>query len=79
MSKPPAHKKAPEDLQDALATENVFELWEGLTPLGRGEFICWVTSAKQSETRAKRIKRTIEELKEGKRRPCCWPGCPHRK
>jgi len=21
----------------------------------------------------------IEELQEGKRQPCCWPGCPHRR
>jgi hypothetical protein len=25
-----------------------------------------------------RIERVRTELKEGMRRPCCWPGCPHR-
>jgi len=24
------------------------------------------------------IRRTQEELEEGQRRPCCWPGCKHR-
>ncbi len=55
-----------------------FALWQGLTPLGRNEFICWVEDAKQPKTRARRIVRTCEELHEGKRRPCCWAGCIHR-
>lgn len=53
-------------------------LWQDLTPLGRNEFICWVEDAKKPETRQRRIVRTGEELREGKRRPCCWPGCIHR-
>ncbi|MGD9202195.1 MAG: YdeI/OmpD-associated family protein [Chitinispirillia bacterium] len=53
-------------------------LWEDITPLARNEWICWVESTKKFETRKKRIKRVVEELKEGKRRPCCWPGCSHR-
>ncbi len=36
-------------------------------------------SAKKPETRAKHLERLEKELHEGKRRPCCWPGCPHRK
>ncbi len=71
--------QAAEDLQDALrADASVFALWEGLTPLGRNEFICWVDDAKQPATRQRRIRRTCEELLEGKKRPCCWPGCIHR-
>lgn len=53
-------------------------LWQALTPLGRNEFICWVEDAKKPETRQRRIERTCEELREGKKRPCCWPGCIHR-
>ncbi|MGJ4077045.1 YdeI/OmpD-associated family protein [Corynebacterium macclintockiae] len=69
----------PEDLGSALrADAHTLDLWESLTPLGRNEFICWVTDAKKDETRARRIRRTREELEEGKRRPCCWPGCKHR-
>jgi len=67
------------DMEDALrADDGAFALWQGLTPLGRNEFICWVEDAKQAATREKRIRRTIEEMREGKRRPCCWPGCVHR-
>jgi hypothetical protein len=46
--------------------------------LARNEFICWVEDAKQKATRERRIRRTREELDEGMRRPCCWPGCKHR-
>jgi hypothetical protein len=71
--------QAREDLQAALrADAGIFALWQGLTPLGRNEFICWVDDAKQAATRERRIRRTCEELQEGKRRPCCWPGCIHR-
>jgi hypothetical protein len=52
--------------------------WKDITPLARNEFICWVDDAKQTTTRARRIRRTQEELQDGQRRPCCWPGCKHR-
>jgi uncharacterized protein YdeI (YjbR/CyaY-like superfamily) len=69
----------PSDLRDALAADaSVLALWEDITPLARNEFICWVEDAKRAETRERRIRRTREELEEGKRRPCCWPGCSHR-
>ncbi len=67
------------DMQAALAADpDTLALWQSLTPLGRNEFICWVDDAKQDKTRARRIVRTGEELREGKRRPCCWSGCIHR-
>ena len=54
------------------------DAWKDITPLARNEFICWVEDAKQEKTRERRIRRTQEELEEGQRRPCCWPGCKHR-
>lgn len=71
--------EAGDDMQAALTADGeTLALWEGLTPLGRNEFICWVDDAKQAKTRARRIERTREELHEGKKRPCCWAGCIHR-
>lgn len=71
--------RAGDDMEAAIrADPALFALWQGLTPLGRNEFICWVEDAKQAKTRARRIERTGEELREGKRRPCCWAGCIHR-
>lgn len=71
--------KAADDMRLAIEADSaVLAIWQSLTPLGRNEFICWVEDAKQATTREKRIRRTIEEMQEGKRRPCCWPGCIHR-
>ena len=53
--------------------------WDALTPLARNEWICWASSAKQEATRSKRLARLHEEVVAGKKRPCCWPGCPHRR
>ncbi len=69
----------PSDLKNALVANPVaLEAWNDITPLARNEFICWVEDAKQPATRQRRIRRTNEELEEGQRRPCCWPGCAHR-
>lgn len=69
----------PIDLRRSLVENDVALLaWIDITPLARNEFICWVEDAKQEATRVRRIRRTNEELEEGKRRPCCWPGCKHR-
>src|SRR4051794_13781436 len=69
----------PVDLRNALvANATALDAWKDITPLARNEFICWVDDAKQTTTRERRIRRTREELEEGQRRPCCWPGCKHR-
>jgi Bacteriocin-protection, YdeI or OmpD-Associated len=69
----------PADLRQALiANSTALAAWKDITPLARNEFICWVDDAKQEATRKRRIRRTQEELEEGQRRPCCWPGCKHR-
>jgi hypothetical protein len=71
--------KLPADLREALiANGTALDAWKDITPLARNEFICWVEDAKQEVTRKRRIRRTQEELEEGQRRPCCWPGCKHR-
>lgn len=71
--------KIPADLGKALASnKSALEKWESLTPLSRNEFICWTISVKQQKTRDDHVRRVVEELQEGKRRPCCWIGCIHR-
>ena len=70
----------PEDIKKALIEKpDLLEKWNSLTPLSRNEWICWVTIVKKAETRAEHIERLCTELPEGKHRPCCWPGCPHRR
>ncbi len=69
----------PVDLRRALQRSGgVNELWNSLTPLARNEWICWTVSVKKTETREKHIERLCTEIKNGKRRPCCFAGCPHR-
>ena len=69
----------PADLRDALQADGEARAtWQGITPLARNEWICWIESAKKDATRRKRIDWGRSNLAEGKRRPCCWPGCPHR-
>ena len=71
--------KLPADLKKALAGDaKMLAAWQDITPLARNEFICWITSAKQDETRARRIRIAKDKLNRGERRPCCWAGCPHR-
>jgi uncharacterized protein YdeI (YjbR/CyaY-like superfamily) len=70
----------PADLKQALTSDaTAASQWNDLTPLARNEWICWVTIVKKAETRRDHITRLCEDLREGKRRPCCWPGCPHRR
>jgi len=69
----------PPDLKLKLISDRVALLaWEDLTPLARNEWICWMTFVKKEDTRKEHVHRTINELKAGKRRPCCWIGCVHR-
>lgn len=72
--------EVPEDLRLTL-TENsdVLVSWNKLTPLARNEWICWTITVKKAETRREHIERLCEDLRKGKKRPCCWPGCPHRR
>ena len=70
----------PMDLRRVLLSNaRVLAAWEDLTPLARNEWICWVLWPKKAETRSQHIQRLQSELREGKRRPCCWLGCIHRK
>jgi uncharacterized protein YdeI (YjbR/CyaY-like superfamily) len=70
----------PKDLRATLVSKpKVREIWNSLTPLARNEWICYVTIVKKAETRGEHIIRLQSDLLAGKKRPCCWPGCPHRR
>lgn len=70
----------PADLREALTSDTkALTAWKSLTPLARNEWICWVMAVKKAKTREEHIERVGKQLKEGKRRPCCWIGCIHRK
>ncbi|HKC04274.1 MAG TPA: YdeI/OmpD-associated family protein [Patescibacteria group bacterium] len=63
----------PADLMKALeATPRAHSLWKGLTPMARWDWIRWIGSTKNPETRKKHIEVTFSKLKNGIRRPCCF-------
>lgn len=71
--------QVPSDLKKALTDQpKALTAWNDITPLARNEWICWIISPKKIETRKEHTERAIKQLVEGKRRPCCWAGCPHR-
>jgi uncharacterized protein YdeI (YjbR/CyaY-like superfamily) len=74
-----AHK-IPDDMMSVIVGDpTLSDVWQDLTPLARNEWICWTISVKKPETRVNHIERMRTELLTGKRRPCCWAGCSHRK
>ncbi len=64
----------PADLKKALsaAAPKARALWSDITPNARRDWIFWITSAKQAETRTRRIKNACSMLAAGKRRVCCF-------
>ena len=64
----------PADLRKALAAAapKARKLWSDITTNARRDWIHWITSAKQPETRARRIKNACSMLAAGKRRVCCF-------
>jgi len=65
--------KVPTDLRKALAAAPKSKAqWSDLTSIARRDFISWIDSAKQQETRKRRIERVCSMLAAGKRRPCCY-------
>jgi hypothetical protein len=72
--------EVPDDLRQVLTFDaGLLARWNDLTPIQRNEWICWITIVKKPETRADHVRRMCANLREGKRQPCCWPGCPHRR
>lgn len=69
--------KLSSDLRKSLASSpSAYALWRGLTPIARRDFLSWIGSAKQEETRKKRIDSMPSRLLSGKRRPCCYALVP---
>src|SRR6266481_6343335 len=65
--------RVPTDLRKALAATPMAKAkWSDLTPIARRDFISWIDSAKQPETRRRRIEKACSMLVAGKRRPCCY-------
>src|SRR5437773_6921179 len=67
--------RVPMDLRKALAAAPLAQAgWEDITPMARRDWIFSISSAKQPETRRRRIEKACDMLASGKRRLCCFPG-----
>ena len=67
--------RVPMDLREALAAAPLAQAgWEDITPMARRDWILWISSAKQRETRSRRIEKACAMLASGKRRVCCFGG-----
>ncbi len=65
--------RVPADLKKALAAApKARATWSGITTVARRDWIAWITSARQPETRARRIRNACDMLAGGKRRVCCF-------
>ena len=66
--------KLPPDFRKALAAapQKAKDVWSDITAIARRDWIQWMVSAKQAETRVRRIKTACDMLAKGKRRPCCF-------
>jgi len=66
--------EVPTDLRKALAAAapKARVVWSDITPNARRDWIHWIISAKQPETRTRRIKNACSMLAAGKRRVCCF-------
>lgn len=72
-----AEPRPPADLREVLAAAPMAKAqWMDLTPIARRDFISWIDSAKQPETRKRRIESLPSRLAAGKRRPCCFSVVP---
>ena len=64
----------PQDLAAALAAapQKIQDLWKGITPMARWEWVRWVNATQNPDTRKRRVEVSISKMKSGKRRPCCF-------
>jgi hypothetical protein len=63
----------PADLKKALAAApKARAMWSKITTNARWDWIHWILSAKQKETRARRVENACSMLAGGKKRVCCF-------
>ena len=73
FSTAPLEPTVPADLKKALAAApKARAVWADITVLARQDWVHWVVSAKQAETRARRVEGACDMLAKGKRRVCCF-------
>lgn len=63
----------PEDFASALAAAaDIHEVWADITPMARWEWVRWVKATGSQQTRSRRVEVSVDKLRSGHRRPCCF-------
>lgn len=63
----------PVDIRKALAADHdAYAVWTDITPMARWDWLRWIRSTHNPETRKRRIEVACSKLKNGSRRPCCF-------
>lgn len=65
--------EVPDDLASALEdAPDIADTWSDITPMARWEWVRWVGATRSADTRARRVAVSVDKLRSGKRRPCCF-------
>ena len=65
--------KVPAALARALASDpQARKIWLDITPLARWDWIRWIGSTRNDDTRTIRIEKTLSKPRSGKRAACCF-------
>lgn len=62
----------PEDIMNAIIKADLLEQWKGITVKAKWDWIRWIRSTKNPETRHKRIDVACSKLQKGDKNPCCF-------
>ncbi|WP_425539029.1 YdeI/OmpD-associated family protein [Microaceticoccus formicicus] len=62
----------PEDILTGLESEGLIEFWNSITTKAKWEWLRWIRSTSNPDTRAKRIEVASSKMKAGDKRPCCF-------
>jgi hypothetical protein len=62
----------PEDIMDAIIKAGLIKHWNALTTKAHWDWLRWIRSTQNPETRKKRIDVACSKLQHGDKRPCCF-------
>lgn len=62
----------PEDIMNAIIKADVLDQWSSITIKAQWDWIRWIRSTKNPETRNKRIDVACSKLQKGDKNPCCF-------
>jgi len=62
----------PQDVMDAIAQAGLLPQWRSVTVKAKWEWLRWIRSTSNPETRKKRILVACSKLSKGDKRPCCF-------